>query len=78
MATKAAVRAAPRDWEDVPVVLRVEEVAGLLRCDPSTVYSMVRAGELPHRRVGRVLRFDRDKLAAWLADSGESTDSPSS
>ena len=55
-----------RTLEDFPAVLRVAEVAEVLRCDPSTVYAMVRRDELPSIRVGRNLRFSRDQLARFL------------
>jgi excisionase family DNA binding protein len=59
----------PRPLHTLPPVLRVSEVADVLRCDPSTVYSMVRRGELPSIRVGRNLRFSRDQLERFLGGS---------
>jgi excisionase family DNA binding protein len=72
--TRASLRRAPRDLDELPVVLRVDEVAELLRVDPWTVYSWCRSGRLPHRRLGRVIRFDRDRIAAFMAgEDGDPT-----
>ncbi|MTV25164.1 helix-turn-helix domain-containing protein [Nitriliruptoraceae bacterium ZYF776] len=59
----------PDDQDELPMVLRVSEVAELLRVDPDTVYSMVRRGELPVIRVGRVFRFSRDQLIQFVKGS---------
>ncbi len=60
---------APDDLRDLPMILRVSEVAEVLRVDPDTVYSMVHRGELPVIRVGRVFRFSRDQLMQFVHGS---------
>ena len=53
-----------------PLVLTADEVAALLRCDRKTVYSMAKRGKLPGcRRVGRCIRFSRERILDWLADA---------
>lgn len=47
-------------------LLTVTEVADLLRVRPSTVYSWSETGVLPTFRVGRLLRFKRSQIEAWL------------
>jgi excisionase family DNA binding protein len=59
----------PRTLDTLPPVLRVPEVAEVLRCDISTVYAMVRRGDLPSIRVGRNLRVSRDQLERFLEGS---------
>lgn len=36
--------------------LTVGEVARILRCSPTQVHRLIRSGELPHYRVGRLVR----------------------
>jgi excisionase family DNA binding protein len=60
---------APDDLRDLPMILRVSEVAEVLRVDPDTVYSMVHRGELPVIRVGRAFRFSRDQLMRFVEGS---------
>jgi excisionase family DNA binding protein len=55
-------------WAEVPVILTVAEAASLLRLHSRTVYEKVERGEMPHRRLGRSIRFDRDELEAWFAE----------
>lgn len=46
---------------------RVTEAASLLRVPPATVYSWVRRGDLPGRRVGAVVLVARTDLVALLS-----------
>jgi excisionase family DNA binding protein len=52
-------------------VLTVAEVAALLKVPPSSVYEWTRFRAhqrvpLPHRKVGKYLRFLRSEIEAWL------------
>jgi excisionase family DNA binding protein len=49
-------------------LLTVEEAAALLRIKPGTLYSWVSKGNVPHRRVGSLVRFDRDELMQWTIE----------
>lgn len=51
-------------------MLRVGTVASLLDLPEKRVYELVRAGVLPHVRIGRSIRFNADTLAAWLDAGG--------
>ncbi len=46
--------------------LTVLDVASLLSVRPSTVYQWVSSGEIPHYRLGRIVRFKRKDLEAWV------------
>ena len=50
----------------LPDVLTVGEVAEVLRCDPDTVYALVKAGDLSVVRLGRAYRVTRPALLAFL------------
>lgn len=52
-----------RSW---PCWLTAEEVAEMLRVDIGTVYSLARQNVLPHVKIGRIYRFDRDGMF-WQA-----------
>jgi excisionase family DNA binding protein len=47
-------------------VMTVAEVADMLGMPKSTVYDLVRRGELPCARLGRTVRFVRDEIEARL------------
>jgi excisionase family DNA binding protein len=47
--------------------LKPKQVRELLDVHRQTLYKWVRAGKIPAHYVGRDLRFDPKKLAAWLA-----------
>lgn len=47
-------------------LLRVDEAAAFLGYAVGTVYNKVQAGELPHVRIGRTLRFRRADLEALI------------
>jgi excisionase family DNA binding protein len=61
--------------EQLPLVLTVPEVAELLRISRGAAYEAVRAGEIPHVRLGRTIRISRAGLAELL---GEQTDAAAS
>ncbi len=48
-------------------LLTVEEVAQKWRLKPSWIYQHMR--ELPHIKLGNLVRFDPDQLTEYLADA---------
>ncbi len=52
-------------------ILDVDEAAVLLKVSKKTIYNRVKAGTLPHARVGRKLLFSRQKLNQWVALGGD-------
>lgn len=52
-------------------ILDVDEAAMLLKVSKKTVYNRVKAGTLPHARVGRKLLFSKQKLNQWVAMGGD-------
>jgi excisionase family DNA binding protein len=54
------------DEQPIDAVLNVEEVACLLRIGRNTVYELVGRNEIPHRRLGKQIRFSRRALMRWL------------
>lgn len=62
-------------------LIDVAETATILRCRPCTVYAMASRNELPGVvRIGRLVRFHRPTLLAWLesAATGDQTTSHTS
>ena len=54
-------------------LLNVQEVAAMLRVKPSTVYSWVAQGRIPHVVLARgrrkaCIRFRLESVEAWLAE----------
>jgi excisionase family DNA binding protein len=49
-------------------LLNAEEVAEALGVRPGWVYQEVRAGRIPHIRLGRYCRFNADSIEAWAAE----------
>ncbi len=48
---------------NLPSVLTPQELAGLLRMRPRSVYQAIQRGDLPGvRRIGRKIRVDRDTV----------------
>ena len=47
-------------------VLTADEVADLLRVNRKTIYEAAQRGEIPHRKLGRRLVFERGAVLAWL------------
>jgi excisionase family DNA binding protein len=54
--------------EELESVLRVRDVAAVLRCSQSQVYATIARGEIPSVRIGeRAVRVTRRDLEAFLA-----------
>ncbi len=48
-------------------VLTLEELAGYLRVHPSTVYRMLKKGQIPAFKVGSDWRFNLESIDHWRA-----------
>jgi len=51
-------------------LMTAEEVAGYLRVRLSTVYEWAKKGKIPAARVGRLWRFQREEVEAWVRNGG--------
>ena len=55
--------------EDMPLVLRVEDLRGLLSISRSAAYRLVRSGQIRSVRVGSAIRIPRAALIEFLNGS---------
>jgi excisionase family DNA binding protein len=46
--------------------LTINELAEFLNIKKSTLYSLVENGELPHYRIGRLIRFKLSDIELWM------------
>ena len=51
-------------------VMNVAEAATFLHVGKNQIYTLAGRNEIPHRRVGRHLRFSRAALVRWLDSCG--------
>jgi len=49
-----------------PTLLSVPELSVYLNIKPKTLYAKAESGEIPHYRIGRIIRFRLDEINAWL------------
>jgi excisionase family DNA binding protein len=56
----------PTQFDTLPRILTVEEMAAFLGIGRSLAYSLVKRGEIPSVRLGRLYRIPRDTLMDWL------------
>lgn len=54
------------DRMSVAPLLEVDDVAAYLGMRSDWVYREVRAGRLPHIRLGRAVRFRQESIEAWI------------
>jgi excisionase family DNA binding protein len=54
-------------------LLNVAELAALLRVAEDTIQGWARRQQIPSIRVGKVIRFDGNMLAAWIELQGAAT-----
>jgi excisionase family DNA binding protein len=52
-------------------LLTADMVSTELQVPLSRVYELARLGLLPHVRIGKQVRFDPDRLKAWIESGGQ-------
>ncbi|MFC4637693.1 helix-turn-helix domain-containing protein [Deinococcus hohokamensis] len=52
--------------------MTLDDAADFLKVSSTTIYQLVRAGEVPARKVGREWRFLKSQLVAYLKQGGDS------
>ena len=63
---------------DLPSLLRVPEVAAWTDTSTGAIYQAIRQGQLPHVKLGRLVRVPRSAVEAWVqvADRGRRASCP--
>ena len=55
-----------RDLNDLPMILRVEDLMPLLGIGRNTAYELIRSGQIRSVRIGRQIRIPREALLEFL------------
>lgn len=55
---------------DIPKLLTIDEVAGILNVKVARAYELARTGLLPTVRLGRQVRVEERRLIAWIEAGG--------
>lgn len=50
-------------------LMTIDEVAEILNVKPSLIRALILRREIPFRKVGRLIRFDRAELEQWQTSS---------
>ncbi len=50
-------------------LLSIGDLSEYLRIKPKTLYSKVESGEIPHYKIGHLIRFRKSEVEAWLERS---------
>ena len=53
---------------DVPSTLTARELSGYLKVHPSTIYRLLKTGQLPAFRVASDWRFNVEQIERWLVE----------
>ena len=56
-------------YDDIPLVMTVEDLMPILLIGRNTAYELVRSGEIKSIRIGRQIRIPRDALIEFLEDT---------
>ena len=57
-------------------LLTPKQIAELLSCTPSTIYSWVAGGTIPYYKIGRLIRFKLEEIEEWLGELRKNTSLP--
>jgi excisionase family DNA binding protein len=50
-------------------IVTIKDVSEMIKVKPSTLYSWVKAGSIPHYRLNGVIRFDKEEIESWVQAS---------
>ena len=56
-------------YDDIPLIMKVEDLMPILLIGRNTAYALVRTGQTQSLRVGRQIRISRDALIAFLENN---------
>jgi excisionase family DNA binding protein len=48
------------------MLIKIKEVANMLSMNQTSIYKLVYRKAIPYIKIGGALRFDRDKIIAWI------------
>jgi len=57
-------------------LLTADDVAGMLGMGTDWIYAQVRAGRIPHVKLGRCVRFRAESIEQWVRDHERGTTMP--
>ena len=57
---------AVRSWDELPMVLRVEDLMPILGIGRSNAYALVRSGQMRSIRIGHQFRIPREAIQEFL------------
>ncbi|MDH4227160.1 MAG: helix-turn-helix domain-containing protein [Deltaproteobacteria bacterium] len=56
--------------------LTIKDIAEHTKIKTKTIYHLVSIGEIPHFRIGRLIRFKLDEVEAWMISKKAATPAP--
>ena len=48
------------------MLIKIKEVAGMLSMNQASIYKLVYHKAIPYTKIGGAIRFDKDKIIAWI------------
>ena len=57
------------NMEQLPMVLRIDDVAAVLNIGRSAAYWLVRSGQIKHIRIGTTYRIPRQEVMKFLGET---------
>jgi len=60
-----------RSFDDLPLILRVEDLMPILGIGRNTAYELVRCGKIRSIRIGKQLRIPKQALIDYLSGAGQ-------
>jgi excisionase family DNA binding protein len=62
----ASAKGKARENRNFNEYLKIEDISAYLSIKIKTLYAMVESGDIPHYRIGRLIRFKIDDVDLWM------------
>jgi excisionase family DNA binding protein len=63
-----SVKTMTQETRSFPEYLKIEDISTYLNIKSKTLYAMVESGDIPHYKIGRLIRFKREDVDLWMEE----------
>ena len=63
---RESAKAKAQETQNCHEYLKIEDISAYLNIKSKTLYAMVESGDIPHYKIGRLIRFKKEDVDLWM------------